>query len=113
MKPFRYNYHIAKPWSLKKVNSMIENYPKQYSVAKYLLFMKTMLERGWVVKIYKAGVSKYVFVEKGNTLYKVRFSNHKPLYGREVADDCDFYIGVSHTQISTTEQILSKLESVK
>lgn len=110
-RPFKKNYHLAKEWRLPKVRKMIENYPKPFAPAKYLLFMEQMIKAGWRVKLYKAGVSKYIFIEKGTDLFKIRFSNHKPLYGREIENDCDFYVGVSHTQVSTTEQILEKLKT--
>jgi hypothetical protein len=108
-RPFKKNYHLARPQSLEKVEKLIADYPKQFSPAKYLLFMGQMLKAGWKVRLYKAGISKYVFIEKGDDLFKVRFSNHKPIYFREIENDCDFYVGVSHTQVSTTEQIISKL----
>ena len=107
---FKYNYHLSKRWKLAKVLGMIENYPKQFSTPKYLLFLKTMLEAGWESRLYVVGRSKYVYIEKGDDLFKIRFSNHKPLYMREMADDCDYYVGVSHTQVSTTEQIIEKLK---
>ena len=71
--------------------------------------MKTMIENGWECRVYKVRISKYVFITKGDEIYKIRFSNHKPIYYKELENDCDFYVGVSHTQVSTTEQIISKL----
>ena len=89
---------------------MIENYPKPYAPAKYLIFIKTMIENGWMVKLYVANkVSKYVFISKGDEVYKIRFSNHKPLLNKEAEDDCDFYVGISNMQVSTTEQIIKKI----
>lgn len=68
-----------------------------------------MLEKGWRVKLYTARVSKYVFVLKEGEIYKIRFSNHRPLYEKEMENDCDFYVGISHFQTSTTEQIIKKI----
>jgi hypothetical protein len=107
---FKKNLHIAKEYKLKKIIKMIENYPKEYATPKYLIFMKTMLENGWHVKLYVANkVSKYVFIIKGNDIFKIRFSNHMPLYYKEIENDCDFYVGISHKQISTTEQVIKKI----
>lgn len=106
---FKKNYHLAKHCRLKKINNLIEFYPKQYPTPKYLLFIKTMIELGWEVKLYKAGVSKYVYVVKDDIIYKIRFSNHKPLYYKELENDCDFYVGISHKQVSTTEAIIKKI----
>lgn len=107
---FKKNIHIAKDCRIEKINKMIENYPKPYQPAKYLIFIKTMLENGWRVKLYVANkVSKYVFIIKGEQVFKIRFSNHKPLYQKEMEDDCDYYVGISHKQVSTTEQIIKKL----
>lgn len=107
---FKKNLHIAKKCNLKKINSAIKNYPKQFPTPKYLLFIKQMLENGWQVKLYVANkVSKYVFIIKGDDVFKIRFSNHKPIYGKELENDCDYYVGVSHTQVSTTEQIIKIL----
>lgn len=108
-KLFRKNLHKSVGCSLEKVNKWIEEYPKQYSTPKYLIFMKKMLEEGWKVRLYVAKVSKYIFVLNEDKIYKVRFSNHKPYFDREEEGDCDFYVGVSHKQVSTTEQIILKI----
>jgi hypothetical protein len=106
---FKKNFHLANKWKIGKVVGMIENYPKQYATPKYLLFIKAILEAGWSVKVYVVRVSKYVFIYKEEQIFKIRFSNHKPLYEKEMEDDCDYYVGVSHTQVSTTEELLKKL----
>ena len=106
---FKFNFHKARKYKLHKVEEMIKNYNKKYPTPKYLLFIKKMIEEGWEVKVYVAKVSKYVFVTKQNDIYKIRFSNHKPLYAREDQNDCDFYVGISHKQVSTTEQIINKI----
>ena len=104
---FKKNFHLARKVNLKKVNAMIENYPKKFQTPKYLIFVKTMLENGWKVKIYVANkVSKYVFIFRENEIKKIRFSNHKPLYQKEEENDCDYYVGISHKQVSTTEELM-------
>lgn len=106
--PFKANMHLAKNWKLGKVVGMIANYPAKYETPKYLLFIKKMLENGWQVKVYVARVSKYIFIIKDNEVFKIRFSNHKPLYDKEVESDCDFYVGISHKQVITTEELIKR-----
>lgn len=107
---FKKNLHLAKRCRLEKINSMIENYPKPFKPAKYLIFIKTMLENGWKVKLYVANkVSKYVFIIKGDDVFKIRFSNHLPIESKEKENDCDYYVGISHCQTSTTEEIINKI----
>ena len=113
-KPFRYNYHKAKKQNLSRIEEQVKNYYNHYGyeAPKYLHFIKDHLEQGYGVKLYlggKRGVSKYVFVENDTHLIKVRFSNHKPIKDYEEKEDCDFYVGISHKQVSTTAQILEKL----
>lgn len=107
--PFRKNFHIAKEIDLFRIDRKIDNYPGHFSTPKYLTFMKKMLSEGWRVKLYEVGRSKYVFVFKDKLLFKIRFSNHKPIYQKEVESDCDFYVGISHKQVSTTEEIIKKI----
>lgn len=83
----------------------------KFPAPKYLLFIKEMMESGWEVKIYEVKRSKYIFLIKGDDIFKVRFSNHKPIYEREMAGDCDYYVGVSHTATHTTEEIIKLLKS--
>lgn len=106
---FRYNYHKAKKYSMAKTEDLIKNYNKKFPTPKYLTFIKHMITNGWEVKVYVAGVSKYVFVTKDNKIHKIRFSNHRPIYTLEMKEDCDFYVGISHKQVSTTDQIINKI----
>lgn len=94
---------------IEAVNDRIAKYPRRFPIPKYLLFIKAMIDAGWTVRIYRAGISRYIFVVKGDRIYKVRFSNHKPLYNREMEGDCDFYVGISHTQVSTTEEVIKQI----
>jgi hypothetical protein len=91
------------------VDERIAEYTTKYPVAKWLLFIKDMIEAGWNIKVYEVRVSKYVFVYKENTMYKIRFSNHKPIYHRELENDCDFYAGVSNKNCLTTEEIKKRI----
>lgn len=109
---FKKNLHLSKRCRLKRILRDIEYYPKQYPTPKYLIFIKQMLESGWYVRIYKVRASKYVFVSKGNDIFKIRFSNHKPIYEKEIENDCDYYVGISHKQVSTTEEIINKITKI-
>lgn len=114
---FRKNFHKAKKCSYKKICDYIEKYPELYgfNAPKYLLFIREMLENGWRVKLYKVKVSKYVFIYKPekDLIYKIRFSNHKPIKHREAAEDCDFYVGISHYQVSKTEEVMEKINQLE
>lgn len=108
---FKKNLHLAKRCHLPKVLQLIETYPKKYPVPKYLTFIRDLLQDGWQVKLYKAGkFSKYVFVMKNEQVFKIRFSNHKPIYEKEIENDCDYYVGISHTQAHKTEEILKIIQ---
>lgn len=113
--PFKANIHLAREVTLenlkKEMDEYSTRYDSKYPTPKYMRFMRELLESGWRVKLYEARVSKYVFVSKGEHLYKIRFSNHKPIYAKERDNDCDYYVGISHKQVSTTEKILSILKT--
>ena len=109
---YKKNFHIAKQCSMKTINKMIKNYPKQYPIPKYLQFMKAMKIAGYKIRIYEAGVSKYIFTfgkGEANDIIKIRFSNHKPLLYKEREEDCDYYVGISNMQVSTTDQIIKQI----
>jgi len=103
---FKKNLHKARACRLETIANKIRHYPKQYEKPKYLLFILRMLREGWTVKLYVANkVSKYVFVYKGDKIYKIRFSNHKPIIAKELDNDCDFYAGRSNLKVMKTEEI--------
>ena len=106
---FRINYHISKKYTLERIVNRIECYSKNYSPPKFLLFAMKMAQNGWAVSIHEVKVSKYVFILKEDRLIKIRFSNHKPNRIRENQEDCDYYVGVSHKQVSTTKELINKL----
>lgn len=112
------NIHKAKRLDKRKVEQLIASYPERFPTPKYLSFMHTMLCEGWDVKIYVAKVSKYVFVRRFvkdiEHVYKIRFSNHRPIYEKQLENDCDFYVGISHGAVHTTDAIIKILiERVK
>lgn len=106
---FKKNYHKARRCNIPATAKKISGYAKtQYDAPKYLRFILRMLREGWEVKMYiprKNKISKYVFVSKDDRIYKIRFSNHKPIVQRELDNDCDFYAGISNLKVMTTEQI--------
>lgn len=94
----------------KKIKPRYAN--KGFSTPKWIQFCEIMLERGWQVYVHEAvtTVSKYVFVVQGDRRYKIRFSNHIPNKRMQAAEDCDFYVGISHAENAlTTEQVLDIL----
>lgn len=103
------NFHRARKFKLGKIINAINNYPRTYATPKYLEFCRIMAENGWSVRIYTARVSKYVFVTSKTATYKIRFSNHKPIYQKELENDCDYYVGISHTNVVKTEELLKIL----
>lgn len=109
---FRTNFHVAKEINGFRCDRLIEQYPPQFKTPKYLVFIREMLREGWEVKIYEVDRSKYVFITKDDFIFKIRFSNHKPIYQRQKANDCDFYVGISHKQTFTIEQVITKIKEI-
>jgi hypothetical protein len=103
---FKKNFHLARECKIDWVLKKMRTYPKGFDKPKYLRFILRMLREGWQAKLYVANkVSKYVFVYKGDEIYKIRFSNHKPLVSKELDNDCDFYAGISNLHVTKTETI--------
>lgn len=88
---------------------------KGYPVPKWITFSLTMLNEGWdvVLQQSKTTVSKYIHITKGSASYKIRFSNHKANKEKESSQDSDYYIGVGHNGIITTEQLIAFLTTEK
>jgi hypothetical protein len=96
----------------KKLRSMKESYEdSNYSCPKYLLFIEAMLNNNFAVKLRKSKStrSKYVYVKKNGKILKIRFSNHRPNFFRQKDEDCDYYVGVSHSKIISTESVISEV----
>lgn len=84
------------------------NWPK----SKWIFFCEEMMRLGFSVELYEARQtkSKYCTVrhpDHRSKAYKVRFSDHKPIYQREMAGDCDFFVGHTHTGIRTTQDAIN------
>jgi hypothetical protein len=80
-----------------------------YEQQKWIKFCLYLIEKGYRVKLYEARqtFSKYVTVVKNKKEFKVRFSNHKPNYIREMKEDCDFFVGVTNTGFRTTDDAIA------
>lgn len=79
-------------------------YPKQ----KWITFCEALISKGYKLWLYeaKSTVSKYITIGKDKRRFKVRFSNHKPNSYMEKVNDCDFYVGISNSKVTTTEDAL-------
>jgi hypothetical protein len=100
------NLKITKEFLDKRSNNCIA---KGFSKQKWIFFCEDLLAKGYSLELYEARrtFSKYITI---NGSYKVRFSNHKPLYNRELNKDCDYFVGVTHTGIRTTEDALQAVD---
>jgi hypothetical protein len=114
---FKKNFHKARVCNIKNTAKKISGYSNtKYEAPKYLRFILRMLREGWGVRLYIPGsskTSKYVFVSKGEEIYKIRFSNHKPIINRELDNDCDFYAGISNLHVMKTEDIARIILKIK
>lgn len=83
-----------------------------YGKAQWIIFCETMLDAGYNVYLYEARqtFSKYVSVHKDGKRFKVRFSNHKPIKRREMKGDCDFFVGVTNLNVTTTKDAIAAVE---
>lgn len=79
-----------------------------YPFPKYLLFLRYVFDlHRFGLTLYDAHTtnSKYVTVRQGDKKpYKIRWSDHKPRPDRELAGNCDFFVGHTNTRITTTRQ---------
>lgn len=78
-----------------------------YQKQRWIFFCEALLAKGYTLELYEARrtVSKYITVKKeGHKPFKVRFSNHKPIFHRELTGDCDFFVGHTNIAITNTDQ---------
>lgn len=76
-----------------------------FEKAQWVVFCETLMKMGFALHLYEARktVSKYVTVAReGMPPFKVRFSNHKPIFAREAGGDCDYFVGVTNFGVQTT-----------
>ena len=84
----------------------------KYGKAKWILFCEVLLQKGYSLYLYEANrtFSKYITIVRNGRRFKVRFSNHKPSFTKQIEEDSDFYVGVTHTGVTTTEDALKAVE---
>lgn len=104
------NQKIARDFLEKRVQGCIA---KGYQKQKWVEFCEAMMERGYTLTLYEARrtVSKYITVHNGDHKFKVRFSNHKPIRDRKANGDCDFFVGKTHLNWSTTAQAIAAVDA--
>lgn len=93
---------------LKKRTDILAN--AGYEQPKWIGFSQRLITEGFTLELYEARktFSKYITIFKdGFKPYKVRFSNHMPIERRELAGDCDFFVGKTHTGIRNTGMALN------
>jgi hypothetical protein len=86
---------------------------KGFKKQKWVEFCETLMTRGFELELYEARrtVSKYILVKRESKTFRVRFSNHKPISERELAGDCDFFVGITHTGTRTTADALKAVDT--
>jgi hypothetical protein len=100
--------------SNKFIQSRIEALKaKGFGKTKWIEFCEHLNSRGLKCYLYEARqtLSKYITVTDGKSSVKVRFSNHKPIKSREIAGDCDFFVGVTNTGVRTTADAIAFVEA--
>lgn len=83
-----------------------------YPKSKWIYFCEELLRLGFAAELYEARQtkSKYITVRQEgdwSRSFKVRFSDHKPIHYREMAGDCDFFVGHTHTGIRNTHDAIN------
>ena len=98
------------------LNNFIPTYHKKgYPTPKWIQFCIAMIDLGWSVKLYRAKTtySKYVYIIKRNKSLKIRFSNHRASFNKEMSSDSDYYVGVGNNGIITTEELIEIIKKLK
>lgn len=95
--------------TLEMINSRSST---KFGDAKWMEFARHFIAKGVVVELYEARqtFSKYLTVINGEKRFKVRFSNHKPIASRELAGDCDYFVGHTNLGITRTDQAIMATE---
>jgi len=105
--PYSCFYKITR----KRLSEIKPGYEKAgYALPKWIQFSERMLDMGFKVVLWnsKTTVSKYIHVKRDDKSFKVRFSNHKPNFRKEVGKDCDLFVGVTNLGCITTDQAIIK-----
>lgn len=101
---------------MKKANDLVitqqflnSRVSAKFGKQKWISFCEKFVEDPrFKITLYEARktFSKYITFHYKDKTYKVRFSNHKPMRRRENEGDCDFFVGVTHLNISTTDDAI-------
>lgn len=83
-----------------------------YPGPNWMEFCEKMILLGWSVSVYRSQ-ELYIFVEKGEKAYKIRFSNQKPAEEQQEKNDSDYYVGVSRFPTFSTEELIALLNKEK
>ncbi len=80
--------------------------------SKWIYFCEEIIRLGFTAELYEARQthSKYITVRRPDDWsksFKVRFSDHKPIRYREMAGDCDFFVGHTHTGVRNTHDAVN------
>lgn len=103
------NKLLTRDYLLNRAQGLIAaGFPK----SKWIYFCEEMMRLDFTVELYEARQtkSKYCTVRKQgdwSKSFKVRFSDHKPIHYREMAGDCDFFVGVTHTGTRNTHDAIN------
>lgn len=105
-----YDFMKATHWTISRKFLDFKTPKKEgFSKPKWIEFCEAFIDEGGVtLKLYEARqtASKYISVIYNKKTFKVRYSNHKPIKYRELNQDCDFFVGVNHTAVTTTIQAI-------
>lgn len=102
-----------------KISQKFLNFRKpknpEFKIQKWISFSEKLLEMGLDIYLYEAKktASKYITIQYKNKIYRVRFSDHKPIKQREEKMDCDFFVGVNNNSVKTTEDALVAVQAWK
>jgi len=83
-----------------------------YKKSKWIELCEVLLKNGFEISLYEArkSVSKYLTLKRDDKEFKIRFSNHKPIKRREEKGDCDFFVGISNSTVTTTHDALDAVK---
>lgn len=97
---------------LLTMDMLLGRHSPKFGDAKWVQFARWFIEKGFNVELYEARqtFSKYLTVIKGDRRFKVRFSNHKPILAREIAGDCDYFVGITNLKTTTTDMAIMVTE---
>ena len=82
-----------------------------FPVSRWIVLVESLMALGLQVTVYEPPTthSKYIraYVHLEGPCFKIRVSDHKPVFAKEALGDCDFFVGVTNlgvTSIRDAEQ---------